>query len=60
MRNQFLALVKPGNSNLENLSPETPTSSGSIELSEWTTLLKIYKEDSLFDPLQVVSRERVR
>ena len=31
-----------------------------LSIKEWNTLVNIYRSDDTFDPLQVVSRERVR
>ena len=71
MRNKFLKLIQtesgqdpevtPGQTDQainQNLRGNKDVSI--LSMTEWNTLVGIYRTDEQFDPLQVVSRERVR
>ena len=61
MRNNLMQLINPSQ-DTQKIEEEKQSKRDFSILSnqEWNTLVGIYRTDDFFDPLQVVSRERVR
>lgn len=71
MREKFLKLIQKEKSQKAGQTPDPGDETANQNLrgnkdvsilstAEWNTLVRIYRTDEHFDPLQVVSRERVR